>query len=658
MKFLKTFISYIVLFIPLFLNGQIQVHLQRPPLNQLKIEDLWWLELKNPTQTTYNVYLKAEIVESKKGPIFRGSSNNFTLPAGVKRVRAKDISNIRDVWYYPEYKNFILKTGGVPDGDYTACIQVIKVQDNQQLGKDCLQISVRSKGSLRLLSPKNGDIIKVKTPLFSWTPLLQFKATQELNYRLKIVEILKGQTKEEAIKSNYPLYEGKALKSSSLRYSPREKSLQEGKDYAWQVFAISEGVELAVSEVWKFEIGSPPRGIQPPPAIIVVSPNGGETWVPGNRSVIKWKYQSIRAEEIHGNINIQLLKGGIWKENIELDATPGRADSGAYTWEIPLFQAYGNDYSIRLIANREVEYEPYYVEMVDESDTIFTIKSAGKIAFVSCEEGELANSDIYVMDENGTHRLTSSPWSDESPSWSPNWRKITFSSDKERGNRDIYVMNADGTNQLRITTNSAEDSDPAYSPDGRKIAFFSNRDGSGNIYVMNSDGTNTRRLTSHSELDHQPAWSPDGTKIVFSSNRVGNGEIYVMNADGTDQRRLTSYPEFDLDPAWSPDGTKIAFASKRDGDYNIYVMNTDGTNQLRLTDYPTEERGPTWSPDGTKICFYSKMTGYYDLYVMNADGSNVKNLTNSTIIFDYLPDWSPGGHLMLEHPILDFPGIR
>jgi Tol biopolymer transport system component len=658
MKFLKTFISCIVLLIPLFLNGQIQVHLQRPPINQLKIEDLWWLELKNPTQTTYNVYLKAEIVESKKGPIFRGSSNNFTLPAGVKRVRAKDISNIRDIWYYPEYKNLILKTGGVPDGEYTACIQVIKVQDNQQLGKDCLQISVRSKGSLRLLYPKNGDIIKSKTPLFSWTPLPQSTATGESNYRLKIVEILKGQTKEEAMKSNLPLYEGKALKSSSLRYPLRGKSLQEGKEYAWQVFAISEGVELAVSEIWKFEIGSPPIGIPLPPAIIVVSPNGGETWVPGNRTVIKWKYQSIRADEILGNIQIQLLKGGSWKEDITLDAPPGRADSGSYNWDIPLFETHGNDYSVRLIANRSFEEYPFSTEMVDESDTIFTIKSAGKIAYVSCEEGDLANSDIYVMDENGTHRLTSSPWSDESPSWSPNWRKIAFCSNRERGNRDIYVMNADGTNQLRITTNSAEDSDPAYSPDGIKIAFFSNRDGTGDIYVMNSDGTDQRRLTSSPGFDLDPAWSPDGAKIAFSSNRDGNGEIYVMNTDGTDQRRLTSSPGFDLDPAWSPDGAKIAFSSNRDGDYNIYVMNSDGTNQLRLTDYPTEERSPTWSPDGTKICFYSKMTGYYDLYVMNANGSNMKNLTNSTIIFDYLPDWSPGGHLMLEHPILDFPGIR
>jgi Tol biopolymer transport system component len=657
MKFLKTCIRWIVLFIPLVLNGQIDVKLHHPPPNQLKIEDLWWLELKNPTQTTYNVYLKAEINESKKGLIFKASSNTFTLLPGVKRVSSKDISNTRDVWYYSEYKNFILKTGGVPEGDYTTCIQVINAQDNQQLGKDCLQISISSKGSIRLLSPKNGDRIKVKIPLFSWTPP-QLTATRELTYRLKIVEILKGQTKEEAIKSNLPLYEGKALKNSSFMYSTREKALQEGKEYAWQVFAISGGVELAVSEVWKFGIGSPPTGIPLPPAIRVFSPNESGILVPGNPYIIKWRFEGIRAEEIHGNINIQLLKGGRWKENIELNALPGRADSGSYTWNIPLFQAYGNDYSIMLIANRDVEYEPYYVEMVDESDSAFTIKSAGKIVFVSCEAEELGNGDIYVIDENGRHRLTTSPGSDDSPSWSPNWRKIAFCSNRESWNWDIYVMNADGTNQTRLTTNSAEDSDPACSPDGRKIAFFSNRNGTGDIYVMNSDGTNPRRLTNNPELDHQPAWSQDGAKIAFSSNRDGNGEIYVMNADGTDQRRLTSYPEFDLDPAWSPDGTKIAFASKRDGDYNIYVMNADGTNQLRLTNNPSEDRHPSWSPDGTKICFYSKMTGYYDLYVMNADGSNVINLTNSPIVFDFEPDWTPGGHLMFEHPVLDSHIIR
>lgn len=62
---------------------------------------------------------------------------------------------------------------------------------------------------------------------------------------------------------------------------------------------------------------------------------------------------------------------------------------------------------------------------------------------------------------------------------------------------------------------------PAWSPDGRRIAFSSDSD----IYVMNADGSEVRQLTDHEAVDRTPAWSPDGSRIAFSSNRHGNFDI-------------------------------------------------------------------------------------------------------------------------------------
>ena len=58
-------------------------------------------------------------------------------------------------------------------------------------------------------------------------------------------------------------------------------------------------------------------------------------------------------------------------------------------------------------------------------------------------------------------------------------------------------MNADGSDVVALTHSPGLDVRPAWSPDGKRIAFTSNRDGNYEIYVMNADGSHPRNVTSH-----------------------------------------------------------------------------------------------------------------------------------------------------------------
>jgi Tol biopolymer transport system component len=222
--------------------------------------------------------------------------------------------------------------------------------------------------------------------------------------------------------------------------------------------------------------------------------------------------------------------------------------------------------------------------------------------------GSCCSRNVYVMNADGTdlQRLTetasSTEGEDYGATWAPDGSWLAFTSIRSDGPRDpdnpdfssdreIYRMNADGSNERQLTATSTRYSDeqPSISPDGTKIAFASNRhwDTTGfdqlDIYIMNADGSGEpRRLTFDAAPTYpletrsqNPAWSPDGTRIAYESTRGldGKGEIFVTNADGSGEPiNVSNHPDWDTDPAWSPDGTQITFTSERAGQRDIWAV--------------------------------------------------------------------------------------
>jgi Tol biopolymer transport system component len=266
-----------------------------------------------------------------------------------------------------------------------------------------------------------------------------------------------------------------------------------------------------------------------------------------------------------------------------------------------------------------------------------------------------ADQEIFVMNPDGTGitPISNSPGSDIEPTWSPDGKKLAFTS-KRDGNFEIYIMNADGSGQARLTDSPEDDHYPAWSPDGSKIAFSSYQDAHEDLYVINVDGTGLARLTNTPDTNERyPDWSPDGKTILFSAFGGGKSGIFRMDPDGSNVRQIMAGPLHS--PRWSPDGTQIAFDGEPAGcKLEIYIMDADGSNMRQITDHPKGCGGynkhPGWSPDGKKIVYSSADRNppsepiSPNIYVINIDGSGETALTqgvNKINYGGYDPAWSP-----------------
>jgi Tol biopolymer transport system component len=244
------------------------------------------------------------------------------------------------------------------------------------------------------------------------------------------------------------------------------------------------------------------------------------------------------------------------------------------------------------------------------------------------------------------------------PAISPDGTRIAFAAVG-----DLYLAPvAGGAAPTNLTRDSAMDEDPAWSPDGKRLVYSSDKGGGlPQLWIRDVAAGTDRKLTT---LDLQPleaVWSQDGTRIAFiaADGMWGVAQLGVVDVASGKVTWLSPSLGQPGRPTWSPDGRRVAISmslpfskSFREGTNQVAVFPSDRMAepvwQVPVPNLSIDTRGgggPAWSPDGQKMAAIYE--GVLRVWPVMPDGTALGPPRSLTSEIAHSPSWAGDSQTIL-----------
>ena len=236
--------------------------------------------------------------------------------------------------------------------------------------------------------------------------------------------------------------------------------------------------------------------------------------------------------------------------------------------------------------------------------TLFSVSRSGIVVFY---EGAVGQTQLQWLDRTGKRISAAGPKGIfNSLSLSPDGNSVVYDQvDSRTGNVDLWRLDFSSGVPSRRTFNPAHDFFPVWSPNGRRIAFTSLRESPPQLYELDAGSAGTEALLLKSPLPKvSTGWSGDGSLLFYSvTDPVNGGDLWALPMAG----KREPYPVLathadERYATLSPDGAWLAYISNETGSYEVYVRAFPGPGATRQVS-ASGGFEPLWRGDGRELFF-------------------------------------------------------
>jgi len=245
------------------------------------------------------------------------------------------------------------------------------------------------------------------------------------------------------------------------------------------------------------------------------------------------------------------------------------------------------------------------LQSTTDGDAQYSFSATGTLAYVSGGSQSTQMKLVWVNRNGAEQPLAAPEHAYVNPRISPDGRRVAVGITEQE--RQVWLYDVSRGTLTRLTFQGNNNLVPFWTPDGKRIAFTSNKEGQRNLFWELADGSGgLERLTTSEQLHIPGSWSPDGQLLAYSEVNPTTGfDIWVLGLRDRKAQPFLQTQFNESTPQFSPDGRWLAYVSDESGRKEIYVQPYPGPGgKWQISTEGGVE--PLWNRNGRELFYRSE----------------------------------------------------